>query len=447
MVKKRGGKDGGAGPVLQWNRGTPRVPGDAPLVVRERYGNGAGGMLIEGDNYDAMHALKGSHAGGVDLIYIDPPYATGRKFSHRAGPRDGGNPPRDSRAYDDVWAGGIDDYLQMIYDRLNPMKELLSDRGSIYVHVDWRASHYVRVLMDEVFGRDRFQNEIVWCYREAVNSRKRWNRKHDLIFFYTKGAEFTFNSGEVLEPHADATLKKYRRSDENGPYRLMGRGLKGSPIRSARDVSPDWERDHPELTYRQYLPDGRLPVDYWNIDIVNQCAHERTGYATQKPESLIKRIVAASSNPGDVVADFFCGSGTLPAVASRLGRGWLACDASPTAVSVTRRRLLCATGGAGFCVAGFGERPDAREPGDAITVAGNGRNRIVVELVNDAAGPDTRFWAVDPDFKGGCFSPEWWSVARNRRDTVETKSPEMKSGGRVGVLISDSAGADTFFVV
>ncbi|MFA6450532.1 MAG: site-specific DNA-methyltransferase [bacterium] len=329
---------------LAWKRRPAPAPKGGKLTVLERHGKTAPGgkrnLLVQGDNYDAMHALKTKLDGSIDLIYIDPPYATGRRFSKRISPRNENEPPVDGAAYDDVWAGGLEDYLQMIYDRLTPMRDLLAPKGSIYVHVDWHAAHYVKILLDEVFGRDCFQNEIVWCYREAVNSKKRWNRKHDLIFFYSKGAEFTFNYKEALEPHSEVTLKKYRRSDEKGPYRLMGRGLTGSPIRSARDVAPEWEEKRPELTYRHYLPAGRLPVDYWMIDILNQAANERTGYATQKPETLIERITRVSSSPGDTVADFFCGAGTLPAVASRLGRCWIACDSSPSAIDTTKRRLL-----------------------------------------------------------------------------------------------------------
>jgi adenine specific DNA methylase Mod len=329
---------------LSWNRRPAPEPKGGGLAVAEKFGRvvrgGKRNMLIHGDNYGAMHALKADYKDKIDLIYIDPPYATGRRFSNRVSARNGDDPPVDSEAYDDVWADGLDDYLQMIYDRLKLMRDLLAPTGSIYVHGDWHASHYVKIIMDEIFGRERFQNEIVWCYREAVNSKKRWNRKHDLIYFYSKGVKITFNYQEAIEPHSEATLKKYRHRDENGPYRLMGRGLAGSPIRSARDVSKDWEENHPDLTFRHYLTAGRLPVDYWLIDIVNQAAKERTGYATQKPEKLIERIVSVSSNPGDLVADFFCGSGTLPAVASRLGRRWIACDSSMSAIEAAKRRLL-----------------------------------------------------------------------------------------------------------
>ncbi|MBA7711991.1 hypothetical protein ES703_120959 [subsurface metagenome] len=209
------------------------------------------------------------------------------------------------------------------------------------MHLDWHVGHYVKVMMDEVFGYENYQNEIVWCYREAINSKKRWNRKHDVILFYSKTNNFVFNYKEVLETHLETTIKKFKHIDEKGKkYRLMGRGLKDSPITSQSDVPIEWEKTHPELVYRHYLPEGKLPVDYWLIDIINQAATERLAFDTQKPEALLKRVILASSTPGDIVADFFCGSGTTLAVAEKLGRRWIGSDLSKFAIQVTRKRLL-----------------------------------------------------------------------------------------------------------
>jgi len=310
-------------------------------------------LLIWGDNKLVMSSLlKGdpergipSMAGKINLIYIDPPFFTGADFTIRTKLGDERIEKEPSiieeRAYKDTWSGGIASYLRYMYERLVLMRELLADNGSIYVHLDWHVGHYVKVMMDEIFGYDKCQNEIIWCYREAINSKKRWNRKHDVVLFYTKSDEFTFNYKDVLEPHSEETIKKYRYVDEHGRrYRLMGRGLKNSPIKSQRDVPKEWEKTHPELVYRHYLPEGKLPVDYWLIDIINQASAERVDFATQKPEALLKRIILASSNPGDIVADFFCGSGTTLAVAEKLGRRWIGCDLSKFAIQVTRKRLL-----------------------------------------------------------------------------------------------------------
>jgi SAM-dependent methyltransferase len=144
----------------------------------------------------------------------------------------------------------------------------------------------------------------------------------------------------VLQPHSETTIQKYKYRDENGSYRLMGRGIVGSPIQSARDVSPEWEKTHPELVYRHYIREGTYAVDYWNIDVINQAAHERVNYPTQKPEALLERIIRASSNEGDLVLDCFCGSGTTAAVAEKLGRRWITCDLGRFAIHTTRKRLL-----------------------------------------------------------------------------------------------------------
>lgn len=286
------------------------------------------GLLIQGNNLDAMNSLLEKYQGKIKLIYIDPPYMTGLDFKTKNG----------SFAYSDKFT--LSEYLQFIYDRLSLMKLLLSEDGSIYVHVDYRTSAYIRLLMDEVFGTENFQNHIVWCYREAINSSKRWNRKHDDIMFYSKSSNFLFNSNNVLEPHSENTIKKYKYKDSSGYYRLMGRGIKGSPICSARDVSPEWEMTHPELVYRHYLREGSYPVDFWIIDIINQASNERLQYPTQKPEALLERIIKASSNEGDLVADFFCGSGTTIAVAQKLNRSWIGVDIGEEAICTIRSRLI-----------------------------------------------------------------------------------------------------------
>ncbi len=307
--------------------------------------------LIYGDNLLAMSALlAGDHntprlRGKIDLIYIDPPFDSKADYRTKitlpGATLDQKPNVLEQFAYSDTWSDGTASYLAMITPRLVLMRELLASGGSIYVHVDWHVSSHVRLIMDEIFGRECFQNEIAWCYREAINSAKRWNRKHDTLLFYTRNPEsWLFNPNEVLSPHSESTIKKYKYQDENGRYRLMGRGLVGSPIQSARDVSPEWEKTNPELVYRHYLRGGTYPVDYWNIDVINQASNERLGFPTQKPEPLLERIIRASSNRGDLIADFFCGSGTTPAVADRLGRRWVASDLGKSSVMVSRKRLI-----------------------------------------------------------------------------------------------------------
>ena len=295
---------------------------DKPLEVRNR--------LIQGENLRVMSALLPEFRGKFDLLYLDPPFFTGKDWKSRD----------DVYAYSDNWNEGLPAYLQFLYDRITLARELLCETGVLYLHLDWQAAHYAKLILDEIFGAERFQNEIAWCYREAINSRKRWNRKHDTLLFYSKGEAFTFNPETVLEPYSESTLKKFRNRDEKGAYRLMGRGITDSPLRSKRDLPSNMELEFPDLTYRHYLGEGTLPVDYWFIDIENQASKVRTGYPTQKPEALLEQILVASSNPGDLIGDFFCGSGTTLAVAQRLGRRWIGADSGELALETTLERLL-----------------------------------------------------------------------------------------------------------
>lgn len=309
--------------------------------------------LIYGDNLLAMAALLAgdeetpSLRGAVDLVYIDPPFDSKADYRTKIilpGATVEQRPTViEQFAYSDTWSDGTASYLAMITPRLVLLRELLSESGSIYVHLDWHVGHYVKLVMDEIFGRENFLNNVVWCYSTRQFSKRYWNRKHDDLLVYSKtpnGQVFNWDDDDVLEPYSEVTVKKYKNQDEKGFYRLSGRGIAGSPIRSAKDVDPKWETTHPHLTVREYLGKGFAPHDYWKIDIVNQSAHERTEYNTQKPERLLERIIRASSNEGDLVADFFVGSGTTAAVAERLGRRWIVSDLGKPATMVTRKRLI-----------------------------------------------------------------------------------------------------------
>ena len=308
-------------------------------------------LLVCGDNFQALKTIyenkdpliKDKVKGKVKLIYIDPPFATAGDFTAKDG----------EKAYSDKIKGA--EFIEFLRERLILAREILADDGAIYVHLDWKKAHYIKVILDEVFGENYFQNEIVWCYGEAINSKKRWNRKHDVIYFYSKSENFTFNYEKVLEEYSENTIKKYKYVDENGNrYRLMGRGLAGSPIRSKRDVSIEWEKTHPELVYRHYMKDGVLPVDYWNVPIINQSSAERIGYPTQKPEELLEKIILASSNEGDIVMDFFAGSGTSLVVAEKLGRRWIGCDIGKLSIYTIQKRLLTLSSPASFCLVNAG---------------------------------------------------------------------------------------------
>lgn len=303
---------------LDWQRDTHVEIQPASLSLRtkvipsdETHSTGQNNLYL-GDNLHVMSALLATHENELDLIYADPPFLTGKAYSARIGRGEDSRQPsqwRTTDGYQDTWRDGAE-YLNMLYPRLKLMHRLLSPQGTLYLHLDWHASAYARILLDEIFGPDRLLNEIVWVYHGPSPIRSAFNRKHDTILVYTKTKEYTFNADEVRIPYKASTVETFNSSEKAG----FGK-------------TPNLER-------------GKVPEDWWYFPVVARLHSERTGYPTQKPEALIERILRASSDPGDLVADFFCGSGTVPAVASRLGRRWLACDHTPLAVQTTYRRLL-----------------------------------------------------------------------------------------------------------
>ncbi len=299
--------------------------------MQKMYVKAMSNQLILGDNLEILKKLPSE---SVDLIYIDPPFFSNRNYEVIWG--DEG----EVRSFKDRWSGGMDHYIGWLKERVEEMHRILKPTGSMYLHCDWHADAYIRVgIMDKVFGMGNFRNEIVWKYTTRVSSKKYWNKRHDSIFFYTKSQDYTFNWQEIKMPLSPNTIKKYKLKDENGFYRLNGRGITGSPIKSAKDVAAEWEKTHPHLVVRDYLKDGQPPEDIIEIDIVNQNSHERIGYPTQKPEALLERIIKASSNEGDVVLDCFVGGGTTIAVADRLSRKWIGIDQSVQAIRVSEARI------------------------------------------------------------------------------------------------------------
>lgn len=283
--------------------------------------------LVYGDNLLVMQALLAgdpesglpSMRGKIDLIYIDPPFDS--KADYRTKVMLPGvdleQKPTviEQFAYADTWKDGTASYLKMLYPRLALMKELLSDKGSIYVHIDWHVGHYVKILLDEIFGKNNFLNEIIWHYSWGLRTESRWNRKHDSIYVYTKMFENQiFNANEVLENRqiSDATANRLK--------------YKGAMIKDGNKGRGD--------------SDLALPTDVWYIATINGMAAERLNYSTQKPEELLEKIIKASSNPGLIVADFFAGSGTTGAVAEKLGRKWIMSDLGKPASLVMRKRLI-----------------------------------------------------------------------------------------------------------
>ena len=288
--------------------------------------------LFFGDN---LHVMRQLPSNSIDLIYIDPPFFSGRNYNILFGDKN------EVRSFTDIWEGGMPGYLIWLNARLYEMKRLLKPTGSIYVHLDWHASHYVKIEMDKIFGTDNFLNEIVWCYKERGISRNSYNRKHDTILFYSKiRGKHIFNCEQIKEEYSEVTLKKFKYVDEKGKkFRIRGRNVPEAGVWQRKtDIPIEHES---EYTYRQYLEDsaGSLPRDWFELPFINQAASERIGYPTQKPEAILERIIKASSNEGDVVADFFCGGGSTLAVAQRLNRRWIGSDQSRIAVAITADRI------------------------------------------------------------------------------------------------------------
>lgn len=281
----------------------PLVSLPTQIIERVQLGHPAAhepNRLIWGDNLHIMRQLPND---SIDLIYIDPPFFSGRQYNVLWGDNN------ELRSFSDIWQGGLDGYLIWLNARLYEMKRLLKPTGSIYVHCDYHASHYIKVEMDKIFGFQNFRNEIVWHYTGGGRSKSYFSRKHDSLFYYVKAGGAPF--------HLDAIRVPYKETS--------GYAKGGIVSRAGKKYEPH--------------PDGTPADDVWDIPIINPLAHERIGYPTQKPEALLERIIQASSNPGDVVADFFVGGGTTAAVAQRLNRPFIVSDQSRVAVSVTAERL------------------------------------------------------------------------------------------------------------
>jgi adenine-specific DNA-methyltransferase len=313
-------------------------------------------MLIWGDNKLVMASLLKDFKGKIDLIYIDPPFDVGADFTMDVPIGDEkGTLAKDQStlemvAYRDMWGKGTDSYLHMMFERLSLMKELLSEKGSIYVQCDWRINHGLRYLMDEVFGRDRFLCEIAWLRSSSTGSSKAISRKfpsnHDLLLVSTKSAAYTYT--RQFKPYSEEYLQrfKYDDGDGRGLYRISD--LNTYSTETLVRLKAENKLLYPKTvganySYKRYLNEtqGIVIDDVWaDINFVNPMAMENLGYATQKPETLLERIIKASSNEGDLVADFFCGSGTTGAVAERLGRRWIMCDLGRFAIHTSRKRLI-----------------------------------------------------------------------------------------------------------
>jgi DNA modification methylase len=412
-------------------------PLGAPLELLEIHNGGAAELtgwtnqLIRGDNLAAMQALHAEFKGRIDLIYIDPPFAAGdeRMGTTTIANGDADGPALlEQPAYRDRWAEGVGSYLAMIAPRLDSMRELLADSGSLFVHVDYRLSAHLRLLLDECFGPAAFRNEIIWHYHSGGAARTHYPRKHDAILWYARGP------APFFDPRASSAPRN--RCPECGGASEQWNHLKkhidadGRVYRTIRSAGK---------VYRYYDDEPALIPDVWlGVNHMQQKDPERTGYPTQKPERLLQRIVAAHSPEGGLVADFFCGSGTALAAAERLGRRWLGCDVGRLAVHTARKRLRGIDGGRPFGLFRCGPE-EGRDLGPA---------RVEVELLRDGRGVAAAlrgftasggplaekdrlkikhwsdlldYWAVD--WEGGAVFAPGWAAWRTRGRAPALASP------------------------
>lgn len=284
--------------------------------------------LIWGDNKLILSSLKNGpmreeieKQGGIQLIYIDPPFDVGADFSMDVEIGDNSFTKRpnilEEIAYRDTWGRGTDSFVSMIYERLLLMRELLSENGSIFVHCDWRVTAHIRAVLDELFGKEHIRNELIWTFTGPGSpGMKQYNRKHNTIYWFSKSKDqWVFNDDAIRIEHNEKTSGNFKS------------GLQGSGFTAD--------------TYK--LPEGKVPESWWEMAIAQRFPVDgikRVGYPTEKPWALIERIVLGSSGPGDIVADFFCGGGILPAVAESNGRKWIAADLGKFAIHTTRKRMI-----------------------------------------------------------------------------------------------------------
>jgi len=401
-------------PLLHW-KGKTLPPPQPDSVIRETllYPNGFGypnapatGRLILGDNLPIMAALLPEYEGKINLVYADPPFFTNRKFTARIGRGEDSRKPEEwklAEGYHDSWKD-LDEYLQFLYERLALMHRLLAPNGTLYLHLDWHADAYARLILDELFGVDGvFINEIIWTYHGPSPIRTAFNRKHDTILAYAKNKDYTFNADAVREPYNPNTIATFKSSRKAG----FGK-------------APNLER-------------GKVPEDWWYFPVVARLHGERTGYPTQKPESLLERIILASSNPGDTVADFFCGSGTTAAAAAKHGRNIITSDISPRAIHTARNRLAET------------RTIFSLENTPALHPARTESKKIKLHVKNDAVCLKTSlavdFWEIDPNFDGKIFK----SAAQAQRHTRSGEIPlalKIKLGRNACVRVTTVEGKE-----
>ena len=326
-------------PMLRWKGKRPFESTQYyPAQPKETYGDEVDAWrnkIYWGDNLQVMSHLLKTYRGKINLIYIDPPFdskADYKKQIELKGKKvENDRTAFEEKQYTDIWTN--DEYLQFMYERLILMRELLSNQGSIYLHCDPTMSHYIKIMMDEIFGYDNFRNEIIWSYNRFSRRGDAFPSMHDIILLYSKSQSMSFN--------VQYTEARQNRRYEKGYHTVVDQGKRKLLVydeEKVKEAKLDLSKYHKVVTTETTSP--RLGNNWTDIPIINPRSAERLGYPTQKPEALIERIIKASSNPGDLVFDCFMGSGTTQAVAIKLGRRFIGADINLGAVETTTKRLL-----------------------------------------------------------------------------------------------------------
>lgn len=356
--------------------------------------------LYWGENLSIMTSLLQDYEGKIDLIYADPPFFTNKRFSTRIGRGEDSRQPAEwllAEGYNDRWEN-LDAYLDFLYPRLAVMHRLLSPQGSLYLHLDWHASAYARLLLDEIFGQDNLINEIIWAYHGPSPIRRAFNRKHDTILAFAKGEKYIFNADAVRQPYDPTTIKTFNSSPRAGFGKL-----------------PDLDR-------------GKVPEDWWYFPVIARLHKERTGYPTQKPEALLERILLAASNPGSMVADFFCGSGTFPVTASRHGRNFLASDIAWRGIHITRSRL------AEKALAPFAfSFEDGLASHLSNTESGFSASSTISGISISPGKHQLDYWEVDPNWNGKVFYSAWQALRPIRSGNIPESIKKPAAGKNIRV--------------
>lgn len=403
--------------------------------------------ILLGDNLALMRAMMPEFRGRLDLIYLDPPFAGGKDFTADAPLGTNGRSVR-APAYRDTWTGGTAEYLQMLYERLILVRELLSPTGALFVHVNWRTAHFVQMLLDELLGpgeRARpgspgFRNEIIWGYGGGGSVRNAYRRKHDNLFWYTRSDQWTFNP--QFRPYSAKTRARGLTAVKGPQYSLRAEGAQLETWWTGPEVQK----------------------------ILSPTAAQNLKFPTQKPEALLHRIVMGHSRPGDLVADLFCGSGTTGAVAERLGRSWILGDSSSYAFHTSVKRLCgvqaerAAAGGAASCFDLYRTAPPCDAAASALTVEPILHSDGTVDVriaaaerlgrgyglgATPAALEMLDYWAVDFDAgaraPGAPFEHQWRAMRRPGSRKIPLISgarhrPASSSATAAGVLVVDVLG-------